>query len=729
MSEDIKVTDGTVLEALNNKVDLDGGNYKGSLLEEYIHNHCISEKITNCLLEVPQNIKLELADGVLTLKAGSKVPIPNGVGVFDEVTITSDISTTHTSTAGASFVYYRKATNDLVFSNVEGNITGSGTTPPSSGIYYNTSTNLVNHIENNAIKDTRSLPLGIVQRTGSISSIDQVFNGMGIIGSTYFLNKDVEGLMPNGRNEDGTLKNLEKTTDTVKTYTFSGTPTNTYEMIWLSGNAVTASSGWNEYREEENICWNTIQDKQFIGVSPVATVEVVAGKITSMKANYTFRAVDYQEHKKELDKKLDINQITNCLKEVPQNIKMELNNGLLTLKKGSIVIVPTGTIDRTSEYPVGARFLNDNLKVHHTQFVDGKFTVWAETTKDITYYEPTPTKVTDKYLLYLRIDNCQLFRRAGASQAGTSVPSGFNSVYYNLETNYCKTYYSSNSTEYYSSLPLGRVSSNTNATNNISKIDSVYNGFGEIGSFAWHDKGIKWLASDGKNEDGTLKNKEFTTKYFVGRNNTTATLDYWRIENFNNTEILMEMLVGHYFEQEDEPNATYSIWYKPSENIMRYKGNSNSSWQKRYTIPVIKSTADINKNILTFEPKQTFRAVDYNDALLKADKEEITSWSMPSAKYTDLALGESGTKYTAPTDGLFFLNFQWGTGTYLAGLVSENEDSVHLYGYQLDTKDSRSSDGYAAMSIPIQKGMVCQINYNCNGSFKVFRFVYAKGAI
>ena len=40
MSEDIKVTDGTLLEALNNKVDIDGGNYKGSELEAYIHEHC-----------------------------------------------------------------------------------------------------------------------------------------------------------------------------------------------------------------------------------------------------------------------------------------------------------------------------------------------------------------------------------------------------------------------------------------------------------------------------------------------------------------------------------------------------------------------------------------------------------------------------------------------------------------------------------------------------------------
>ena len=42
MSEDINVTDGTVLEALNNKVDLDGGNYIGSGLDKIIHDHCSS---------------------------------------------------------------------------------------------------------------------------------------------------------------------------------------------------------------------------------------------------------------------------------------------------------------------------------------------------------------------------------------------------------------------------------------------------------------------------------------------------------------------------------------------------------------------------------------------------------------------------------------------------------------------------------------------------------------
>ena len=35
-------------------------------------------QITNCILEQPQNIKLEFNNGVLTLKAGSKILVPNG---------------------------------------------------------------------------------------------------------------------------------------------------------------------------------------------------------------------------------------------------------------------------------------------------------------------------------------------------------------------------------------------------------------------------------------------------------------------------------------------------------------------------------------------------------------------------------------------------------------------------------------------------------------------------
>ena len=94
MSEDINVTDGTVLEALNNKVDLDGGNYIGSPLEEYIHKHCggLENKITNCILEAPNGIA-SYSGSTITVKSGIKVLIPYGKnedGTFKNIEYTTD---------------------------------------------------------------------------------------------------------------------------------------------------------------------------------------------------------------------------------------------------------------------------------------------------------------------------------------------------------------------------------------------------------------------------------------------------------------------------------------------------------------------------------------------------------------------------------------------------------------------------------------------------------------
>ena len=46
MSEDIKFTEGTILESLNDKVDLDGGNYRGSRLEELIKSNVKEKRLS-----------------------------------------------------------------------------------------------------------------------------------------------------------------------------------------------------------------------------------------------------------------------------------------------------------------------------------------------------------------------------------------------------------------------------------------------------------------------------------------------------------------------------------------------------------------------------------------------------------------------------------------------------------------------------------------------------------
>jgi hypothetical protein len=82
-----------LITVVNNLVDGEGGaNQDLSNLTSQGQNIANwSTNVTNCITEIPQDIKLELNNGTLTLKAGSKVYVPNGAGVFDVVTVPSDV--------------------------------------------------------------------------------------------------------------------------------------------------------------------------------------------------------------------------------------------------------------------------------------------------------------------------------------------------------------------------------------------------------------------------------------------------------------------------------------------------------------------------------------------------------------------------------------------------------------------------------------------------------------
>lgn len=241
-----------------------------------------SSNVTNCITEIPQDIKLELNDGTLTLKAGSKVYMPNGIGVFNEITIANDVSITNSGTSGATFIYYNQAAASLEVSYVSA--TNSGTTPPTDGVYYDTSTNQIHYYSGGVIQDTRSLPIAIVQRTGSISSIDQIFNGFGYIGSTVFALPGVKGLIPNGRNSDGTLKNTAFTVSSVLTYT--GTTTDT-QSRYVRLNATSISTQQKRYYDYDLI------ENTYGGTCVCASIESMP--ITNITTHYAFRAVDYSD--------------------------------------------------------------------------------------------------------------------------------------------------------------------------------------------------------------------------------------------------------------------------------------------------------------------------------------------------------------------------------------------------------------------------------------------------
>ena len=102
----------------------------------------------------------------------------------------------------------------------------SGATAPAttnSQRWYDTNTNLVKSYTGGAYSGNNlSFPIAICTKTSTsddnlLTSIDQVFNGMGYIGSTIWVDKGVKGLIPNGRNQDGSLKSIEWVGTTLKT--------------------------------------------------------------------------------------------------------------------------------------------------------------------------------------------------------------------------------------------------------------------------------------------------------------------------------------------------------------------------------------------------------------------------------------------------------------------------------------------------------------------------------
>lgn len=206
-------------------------------------------QITNCLEEIPQDIKLELNNGMLTLKAGSKLYVPNGfeqdvtIPHFDELIIQNDISNSDAYGNG-SYMLHTNGTGllwiglDKIFSG-----TSAPSSPSTGYLWYDTTNNLIKRYSTSSTWESGiALPLGLIETTTTdgVTKINQVFNGFGYIGSSLFALPGIKFLAPNGLNADGTLNNLESTTTKVFTHEMGNLTTNGLGS-WIILNADTES--------------------------------------------------------------------------------------------------------------------------------------------------------------------------------------------------------------------------------------------------------------------------------------------------------------------------------------------------------------------------------------------------------------------------------------------------------------------------------------------------------
>lgn len=372
--------------------------------------------------------------------------------------------------------------------------------------------------------------------------------------------------------------------------------------------------------------------------------------------DYNTEAKSYAEEAQALlESTLNETQITNCITEISQDIKLEFNNGTLTLKAGSKVYVPNGT------------HLQTTYNLSSTITGTGKYLIAAHSNGSAIYYQD--------------LVNC--VSGSTDSLAGTAEHWWFDT------TNSVINRYTSNTSTPSQTLtmPIAIITVSNGA---ISSIDQVFNGFGYIGSTMFALPGVKGLVPNGRNADGTLKNTEYTVSNVITfERNLTGN----NIPTFIRANGTMATSTG--------------LLYDEVNNIVGTGGYFQVG------------TIDMNAGVISkFQPKTTFRAVDYNDAVKYSDKVEVVGWFIPNR--VNAVSVSTGASYTAPSNGWLYVN--------ITGQRSTNENIVIniggiQYSYGRSLYDNQLEDITA--EILISKGDVC--TFNVTGTWTV-KFIPCKGA-
>lgn len=246
---------------------------------------------TNCITEIPQDIHLELNNGTLKLKTGSKAYKPNGSDVFDVINITSDL--TYTNTSDGQYVLFVDEYSGTKYIGARAiNKCVSGDTRSLTSAYmlwYDTSNNVINNYGADASTTVGSvsLPIAIITiLNGAISSVDKIFNGFGYIGSTVFVLPGVKGLIPNGRNQDGTLISTLFTSNKVQTRTASVVGTDMILRMYSNGALFWSDATNNLYDSITNYNKSGIVIDNSCHIGKITTT--TDGQITSFTTKNVF---------------------------------------------------------------------------------------------------------------------------------------------------------------------------------------------------------------------------------------------------------------------------------------------------------------------------------------------------------------------------------------------------------------------------------------------------------
>lgn len=175
-----------------------------------------STNLSNCITHMPNNIKYTFSNGVFTLKAGSKVYVPNGPNIFTEVIVPNDITIT-CNQYGSAYIFVNASGTGINQWCNDGTwiYSGSSYAGGTTGMWYDTVNNVIRCTYDGGTtwSENYSFPICRLDARSDNSKwnkIQFVFQGIGFIGASAFVLPDVEYLIPAGRNTDGSCNNIRK---------------------------------------------------------------------------------------------------------------------------------------------------------------------------------------------------------------------------------------------------------------------------------------------------------------------------------------------------------------------------------------------------------------------------------------------------------------------------------------------------------------------------------------
>lgn len=185
--------------------------------------------ISNCILEIPQNIKLEISGGTITMKSGSIMTLSGGT--YATYTIASDMSRDFSSHTDRIFPILVNSTKNNFTAPAPIGEWQSGSTVPTGSIagctrYFCSSNKVIYYWTGTSWAGgdgAFGYPVGLAKIENGIVSLvkdsngnDMIFNGACFVGHHAVVYPNVNGLTSNGLNIDKNLNSLKGTVSSVQ---------------------------------------------------------------------------------------------------------------------------------------------------------------------------------------------------------------------------------------------------------------------------------------------------------------------------------------------------------------------------------------------------------------------------------------------------------------------------------------------------------------------------------